>query len=151
MLNFTLTILSAVLIFSLTQILLKLVIEPSQQLKISIALAGNTLLRHQAELTNAACDTEIANKLKDHAAEILSKSSIISWYWLARLLFGIPSKENIMLSAKSFNWLSYSMKESAREFESSISYNAKKTDFPLENSKSISDIGKYLGVKTTYQ
>lgn len=126
MLNFTLTIISAVLIFSFTQILLKLVIEPSQQLKSSIALASSTLLRHQAALTNAACDVDISNKLKDHAADILSKSSIISWYWLARFLFGIPSKANIMLSAKDFNWLSYSMMESAREFESSTSYNAKK-------------------------
>lgn len=151
MLNFTLTILSAVLIFSFTQILLKLVIEPSQKLKSSIALAGNTLLRHQAALTNAVCDTEISNKLKDHAADILSKSSIISWYWLARFLFGIPSKANIMLSAKNLNWLSYSMTEPAKEFESSISYSAKKTDFPLENSKSITAIGHYLGIKTSYQ
>ncbi|MEP7729420.1 hypothetical protein [Marinomonas primoryensis] len=151
MVNFTLTILSAVLIFSFTQILLKLVIEPSQQLKISISLAGSTLLRHQAALTNAACDIEISNKLKDHAAEILSKSSIVSWYWLARFLFGIPSKANIILSAQSFNRLSYGMNESAREFENSTSYNAKKTDFALENSNSISEIGKYLGIKTTYQ
>jgi hypothetical protein len=151
MVNFTLTILSAVLIFSFTQILLNLVIEPSQQLKISISLAGSTLLRHQAALTNAACDIEISNKLKDHAAEILSKSSIVSWYWLARFLFGIPSKANIILSAQSFNRLSYGMNESAREFENSTSYNAKKTDFALENSNSISEIGKYLGIKTTYQ
>ena len=149
--NFTLTILSAVLIFSFTQILLKLVIEPSQQLKISISLAGSTLLRHQAALTNATCDIEIANKLKDHAADILSKSSIVSCYWLARLLFGMPSKENIIRSAQSFNLLSYGMSESAREFENGTSYNAKKTDFALENSKSISDIGQYLGIKTTYQ
>lgn len=151
MLNFTLTILSAVLIFSFTQILLKLVIEPSQQLKSSIALAANTLLRHQAALTNAVCDAEISNKLKDHAADILSKSSTISWYWLAKFLFGIPSKANILLSSKEFNLLSNGMTKSARDSENDISYMAKKTNFPIENSRSIAAIGSYLGIKTTYE
>ena len=150
MTNFILTVLGGVLIFVVGQILLKLVIEPAQELKKSLGAVSNILLLHQAQLINAAFNREIAFEIKSKSVEILSKSSVVLGYRLIRKILGLPSKSNILLACRELNHVSYGMREESKAYEDSSAYNAKKTDFAMENTKAIIKVGKLLELHTTY-
>ena len=151
MTTFVLTVIGGVLIFAVGQILLKSVIEPAQELKKSLGTVSSTLLFHQAHLTNAAFNKEIALEIQSNSAEILSKSGIIIGYRFIRLIFGLPSISNIRIASRELNGLSYGMRKESKEFENSSYYNGKKTNFAVENTKAIKKIGELLNIQTTYK
>jgi hypothetical protein len=86
MLTFVLTILGGVFTFTLGQVFLKLVIEPTQEFKKVLGKTSHTLLLHQAKLTKASSDENIASEIKLRSAEIASQIDTISWYCLAKFL-----------------------------------------------------------------
>jgi hypothetical protein len=151
MTTFVLTVLGGVLIFVVGQIVLKLVIEPAQELKRSLGSTSHALLLHQAKLTNASSDKEIAAEMKSLSAEIVSKSHAVLWYAFVRIVFGLPSKKNILMASRQLNSISYGVLEESKKFEDSSNFNAKKTDFALENTTAIVEVGRLLGLKTTYR
>jgi hypothetical protein len=60
----------ALLFSSQSKAVLKLVIEPVQQLKSAIGQTASTLLRQQPKITIALTDSEISASLMGHAADI---------------------------------------------------------------------------------
>lgn len=151
MITFVLTIIGGTLVFVLGQFTLKLVIEPAQELKKAIGSVSNTLLVNQAQLTNAAFNKEIAERVKLHSADILSKSFVVLGYKVVQKCFGLPSKVNIVLASQELNLLSYGMREESRAFGDSLDNDAKKTNFGFENWKTIKKVGNLLEIQTTYQ
>ena len=150
MATFLLTILGGVSIFIVGQILMKLIIEPAQELKKSLGTVSNTLLLHQAQLTNAAFNKEIAFQIKSISAEILSKSGVLLGYDFVHKLFDLPSKANILMASRELNQISYGMREESKAYEDSPDYNAEKSNFAMENTKAIIEVGKLLNLQTTY-
>ncbi|SEA12148.1 hypothetical protein SAMN05660420_01282 [Desulfuromusa kysingii] len=151
MITFALTVLGGVLIFATGQILLKLVIEPAQELKKSLGSVSNKLLLYQAQITNASFNTEIAREIETKSAEIISTSTIIVGYRLVQKLFKLPSKENIHLASRELNRISYGMRETSKVFEDSPSYNGQKTNFRFTNTRAIKKVGELLNLKTTFE
>jgi hypothetical protein len=110
------------------------------------------LLLHQAKLRGATSNKEIADEIKSKSADILSKSSlIIGDGRLFLKIFGLPSKSNILLASKELISISYGMLEESKAIQDSPNYNAKKIDFPKQNTKAISEVAKLLGIRTSYE
>lgn len=151
MTTFVFTVLSGVIIFVAGQFVLKLVIEPVQELKKSLGSVSYILLLHQAKLTNATSNKEIAYEIKSKSADILSKSNVVIGDGLFLKIFGLPSKSNILLASKELNFIYYGMLEESKAIQDSPAYNAKKTDFAMENVKAIKKIAKLLHLQTSYE
>ena len=150
--NIIFTIIGGFLIFVSGQFVLKLVIEPVQELKKSLSFVSYLLLLHQAKLRGATSNKEIADEIKSKSADILSKSSlIIGDGRLFLKIFGLPSKSNILLASKELISISYGMLEESKAIQDSPNYNAKKIDFPKQNTKAISEVAKLLGIRTSYE
>ncbi|HEY9625786.1 MAG TPA: hypothetical protein V6C84_00655 [Coleofasciculaceae cyanobacterium] len=143
--------LGGVLIFVIGQIILKLIIEPVQELKKILGDTDHILLIHQAKLTNAVSDEKIVTELKLKSSEIISKSDVVPCYAFIHILFGLPSRKNILEASKNLNQLSYGMRKEAKQFQESASYNARRKDFAIENTEAVEEIGRLLQIKTTYQ
>ncbi|WP_439858203.1 hypothetical protein [Pseudomonas syringae] len=142
--TFVLTMTGGVVIFVISQVILKTVIEPAQQLRAAIGETSNTLLANRGKITNAVTDTELSAAVRKHAAELMSKSAVLSWYSMARFLFGLPTKANIKNAARELNLIGYGtlgVSESARFKESSA----------MALSKSVGKIEILLGVPTSYE
>lgn len=104
------TLVSGILIFVISQAILKLIIEPVQQLKAALGLLSNTLLRHQSRLTISTPNSEIASSLREHAADIMSKAAVIWLYWPASLILRLPSRANIKEAASALHRLAHAMR-----------------------------------------
>ena len=75
---------NGVLIFVAGQYILRLIIEPAQELKKTLGSISYIMLLKQAELTNANFNKEIAIEIKTKSAEIVSKSNMIICYNLVK-------------------------------------------------------------------
>lgn len=144
------TVLAGVFVFVLGQIFLKLIIEPAQELKRTLGAVSHILLVHQAKLTNATSDRGIADEVRAKSAEIVSKHHTILWYPLTRLLFGLPSKQALLSASMELNSIHYGMLPESKEYESSVAFNGKKTDFALQNVGAMSEVARLLRIKTSY-
>lgn len=149
--TFVLPTLIGVAVFILGQYALKMVIEPVQAFRATLARLSNTILRHQGKITNAAVDDELSGKISDHSAEIISTAATIMFYRAARLIFRLPNKAGIILAARSLNHIAYSLNVSTREWESGASYTAPKPNHVQTVFDALEVIHKELGIKTNYE
>jgi len=101
-------------------------------------------------LTNATFNREIAFEIKSKSAEILSKSGVVLGYGFVHKIFGLPSMSSIRKASRELNGISYGMREESKAFEDSPTYKAEKTNFAMENTKAIKEVGKLLNIQTTY-
>lgn len=95
-----LTIFSGAAVFVLGQIMLKMIIEPAQELKKTIARVKMEIHRLNFEIHNfTVIDTnskvETINTLKNLSAELLANNELILCYWIASRIFKIPNKKRI--------------------------------------------------------
>lgn len=142
------TIVGGVIIFVVGQAVLKLFIEPVQNLKGTIGSTSNTLLRHQAKITNGMEDAEISAKIYDHAAELVSKAEVIICYRFAALVFRLPSRVDVLRAARELNAIG----QATMDKRPSTTYGATLPS-PLaarNNHDSLKHIAKLLRVKTAY-
>lgn len=96
-----LTILSGVAVFVLGQTFLKLVIEPVHRLKesisdISYALVYYADIYSNPGITGTQNESETKQKLRTLSSELNAATYLIPKYNWSRLIFGLPSRENIM-------------------------------------------------------
>lgn len=105
-----LVVTAGVAAFILGQGVLKVVIEPVQQLKAAIGQTSATLLLHQPRITTVVRNSEISGLLRGHAAEIVSKAAVVSLYSQAALFFHLPSREDIKLAAEALMRLAHEMR-----------------------------------------
>lgn len=150
LITFVLTMMGGIIIFIVSQIALKLVIEPVQQLKGAIGQTANTLLRYQAKITNVATDEEVSAAVKGHAAELMSKAEVISGYRLARRIFRLPSRVDIRSAAQELNLISYSLLSAYTQHQQPFERPLNIFQLSADNSKALAKIGKLLKVSTSY-
>ncbi len=150
MTTFILTVLGGISIFVSGQFILKLIIDPIQELKSVLGSISYILLANQAKITNAVSDKDISLEVQKKSAEIITKCNMILFYGMVKIIFRLPSKSNILKASRQLNWISYGMQEGVKEFQQSSAYDASKTDFPVENAKAIMKVGELLKIKTTY-
>lgn len=143
------TVIAGVLVFLLGQLVLKCIIEPAQAMKASMARVSNLLLLYQAKLSNASCEAGIAEDMNKLSAAIVSDSYRVLWYSLARLIFRLPSRRNLLKAARSLNQLHYGMLEAARRAEMAGGYSSV-SQTAMRNIEAMQQIGKLLGVMTNY-
>lgn len=144
------TIVGAILVFIISQIVLKLVIEPVQQMKAAIGQTANTLLRYQPKITNAASDEEVSAMVKGHAADLMSKVEVISGYRIARIVFGLPTKADIRGAALELNLIGYSLMSAYAQHQHPHESPPDSFKLALGNSMALAKIGKLLRVSTSY-
>ncbi|MFJ3471019.1 hypothetical protein [Pseudomonas sp. NPDC090201] len=145
-----LTIIGAICVFIVSQVVLKLVIEPVQQLKAAIGLAANTLLRYQGKITNASTDEEVAQMVKSHAADLMSKAEVISGYCLARWVFGLPTRKDIRSAAQELNLIGYSLLSAFTQHQEPHERPTDIFKLAKSNSEALSKVAKLLKVSTSY-
>jgi hypothetical protein len=153
MLTFSLTIFGGFLTFVLGQIFLKLVIEPTQELKKALGRTSHTLLVHQAKLTNAVADENTALEIKLRSAEIASQVGIISWYGLVEMVFSLPSKLDVEKASKCLNALYHHMIPNFRNFKEDpeTDYDIFEFGNPKEIIKEMKEIERLLKIKVNYK
>ncbi len=143
------TIFVGIAIFIVSQGVLKLVIEPVQQLKGAIGLTAHTLLRHQAKITNGMEDAELSQKVYDHAADLVSKSEVIVCYSLAAMVFRLPSRVCVLEAAQELNLIGYETMDKRPSYSHAASppsvLSVRKNDSALKK------IAELLKVKTAYR
>lgn len=109
-----LTILSGFLVFVFGQIFLKLVIEPVQQLKKTIASAGYTLVKfahiiHNSDNVDQEERLSVFKDLRELSAQIYSATELVPLFSVTRLVFGLPEKKIIYQGSKNIigisNWI----------------------------------------------
>ena len=54
------------------------------------------------------------------------------------------------MASRELNQISYGMREESKAYEDSPDYNAEKSNFAMENTKAIIEVGKLLNLQTTY-
>lgn len=142
------TIFLGIAIFIVSQAVLKLVIEPVQQLKSSIGLTAHTLLRHRAKLTNGMEDAELSAKIYDHAADLVSRAEVIFCYQIAAFVFQLPSMANVTGAAQELNLLGHETMD--KRPSHTYAANPPNVVAVRKNHEALTKITVLLRVKTAY-
>ncbi|MBC3504351.1 hypothetical protein HU761_23490 [Pseudomonas sp. SWRI59] len=144
------TLFGGILIFVISQAILKLIIEPVQQLKSALGQLSDTLLRHQPRITISTPNSEIAASLREHAADITAKAAVISQYQRAARLFGLPSREDIAAAASALHRLAHAMRtkeDEQRDLDESRLVLSEAMTSPTELLRLV---GQKLKIQTTW-
>ena len=142
------TIFVGIAIFIVSQAVLKLIIEPVQQLKGAIGLTAHTLLRHQAKITNGMEDAELSAKIYDHAAELVSKAEVIVCYPLAAFVFRLPSRVCVVEAAQELNLIGHETMDKHPSYNHAA--NPPSVLAVRKNHVALKKIAELLKVKTVY-
>ncbi|AXO87755.1 hypothetical protein DZC75_06910 [Pseudomonas parafulva] len=144
------TLLGGILIFVISQAILKLIIELVQQLKSALGQLSNTLLRHQPRITISTLNIEIAASLREHAADITAKAAVISRYQRAAWIFGLPSRADIKVATSILHRLAHAMRtkeDEQRDLEENLLVLSEPVDGPTELLRLV---GQRLGIQATW-
>jgi len=145
-----LTILSAVIIFLLSQFVLRIIIEPIIELRKAMGLISYTLLYYRSKLTNAAANNNISDEVKKCSSKLLSTYSTIPFYNYLYKIFHLPSYKDLIEASKNLNLIRSYMIEGHIDYLKSTNPESK-ISFPLEISNSIDEIARKLNICTSYQ
>ncbi|STX50469.1 Uncharacterised protein [Legionella busanensis] len=146
--SFILTIFSAIIIFILSQFVLKLILEPIFELKKIMGLISYTLLLFRSKLTNAVADNEVSKEVKTCSSKLLAIYSTIPLYRYLYKIFYLPSYTELLEAARNLNLIHSYMLEGYKEHIKSCNL---KIHLPIEISNAIDKIGELLNVTTSYQ
>ncbi|MBW1795900.1 MAG: hypothetical protein JRJ38_16005 [Deltaproteobacteria bacterium] len=143
MYNLTQPIVVGVIVFALSQYFLKLILEPIIQFRKLLSEISHTLLYHQQELlSNNAEDLKLYKEIAGLSAKLRSSVYMIPFYnFLVKLrIFGLPKRDNILLSCRKLNILSYPLLEGVEELR----------EKSQKNEKILKDLSKLLPIETTF-
>lgn len=132
--EFFTTIISAVMIFVLGQIGLKLIIEPIQELKKEISEILNAMVFYADRVSNPNSNSqevidEVSKILRKHASNLEAKSSIIPFYRIFEIFRVLPNKQNISEAKSHLIGLSNSLSKS--ENNSGINNSTKNNEIKI--------------------
>lgn len=136
------TIVAGVLVFVVSQFILKIVLEPSIELKRTIGELANELLSQQAKITNNndPCGT-ISSDLKKFSARLLSGTFVLPAYSFFNGIFNLPSKGRIREACQQINLIASNLQQEA---------GGNKREHCKENFDALRIIEERLGVSTIY-
>lgn len=113
MVDFVLGIIAAIVTFVGGQFILKLVIEPAQEMKRTIGLISHSLIKYNKDISNRPINKDKAHEIYDHLSELAAKLQasfylIPKWIrksnWLTSV-FGFPSQKNILEASQQIQSL----------------------------------------------
>jgi hypothetical protein len=138
-------IIGGVIVFLVSQYLLQLVLEPLNSFRRILVSISNSILFHQAAISNGHADGEVSIELKRFAASLRAAASGIPFYGLLSTLriFDIPARTNVNKGARELNGLSHGMNERSQKA-------SPETNWAEENTKAMERIGRLLGIDTNY-
>ncbi len=108
-----LTVLSGVLVFVLGQILLKLFIEPIQELRKLVSKIAYDLIKLANVLANPTEPenerfTEACKIMRDHSSNLHAHFYLVPFYKVTCRIFGLPTEEGVLKATKELIRLSNS-------------------------------------------
>lgn len=136
-------VLAGVLVFGMSQYVLKLMIEPAAQLRRTIGEVSRTVLARQATITNGCLDEGVASELWDLASRLRADLYLVVGYdaiWLTRT-FALPRKKDIREASRLLNLLAYQL---TRPLEKDGTSRA------IQNWQYLQELGRRLIIETTY-
>ncbi|AWB72133.1 hypothetical protein [Vibrio cholerae] len=118
------TVLSGVSVFVLGQIILKLFLEPVIALKTLFGEISGFFLKEQPQIIGASASDETRDKFHRFAALLLAQRNAIPFYFITRLLFGLPSLKSLNSAAMSLNKLGALTQKNAPQVGDKSQYKA---------------------------
>jgi hypothetical protein len=105
------TVVTGLVIFVLGQILLKLFIEPMQEMRKTIglvahALKGRAAVIHNPTVSNTDELKEVSRDLRDFSAKLYSHLYAVPFYRVASRLFLLPTKKCVLTAVRELGGLS---------------------------------------------
>lgn len=109
-----LTVISGVLTYVFGQLILKLIIEPVQEMKKLIGQIANSLTEHANVIQNPGVPSEDVMKatsqhLRKLSAHLESQLYLVPMYSITAFIFRLPSRKSILLATRSLMGLSNSV------------------------------------------
>ncbi len=117
MFEFVLGVFATVAAFVGGQFILKLVIEPAQEMKRTIGLISHSLIKYNRDISNRPVEKDKASEIYDHLNELAAKLQssfylIPKWIRKSNCLtsfFGFPSQENVLEASQQLQSLASSL------------------------------------------
>jgi hypothetical protein len=130
--NFTVfsTVLSGVVIFVLGQLIVKLLLDPVQDMKKTIGQISHTLVESAHVISNPGVPTkeimdETSSSLRKLSSQLHAHLYIIPWYGVTAKVFQLPSKTKLLAASSALIGLSNGVyKGNGKVYE----FNAKKVE-----------------------
>ena|SRR2546430_2563306 len=109
-----LTVLSGVMTYILGQLVLKLVIEPVQDLRKSIGVISHSLIEHANVIHNPGVPTkdamnETSQHLRQLSSQLQSHLYLVPFYSKTAWVFRLPSRDEVMAASNALIGLSNSV------------------------------------------
>lgn len=114
--NFTVffTVLSGVITFVIGQLIVKLLLDPVQDMKRTIGQVSHTLVERAAVIANPGVPTkeimdETSDSLRRLSSQLHAHLYLVPSYGLISKVFRLPSKENLLIASSALIGLSNSV------------------------------------------
>jgi len=125
-----LTVLSGVLTYVIGQIILKIIIEPVQDMKKTIGQISHSLIEHANVIQNPGVPSEeTMHKTSQHlrmlSSQIQAHLYLVPKYKFTAFIFRLPSQKQVLEAAKNLIGLSNSV---FRASENTHEYNSKRVE-----------------------
>jgi hypothetical protein len=133
-------IISGVIVFVVSQFILKLVLEPIVSFKQSLGSFMAFCLRNKAPMTNRNASEEMQNELKDIISSLIFKQYLIPCYKVFSLIGFLPKENNIREACLLLNGISYSINKDTAQNSGDI----------LEVFFELNKVSTLLGVRLDY-
>lgn len=130
----------AVVIFVISQFVLKLIIEPLIKFRQILDELSFQILYHQSSIVSGvSAEPEVSNQLKELSAKLRSSvSSIVLYSFIQKVLFflSLPSKKEVFESCRDLNLISSKLKKLRRD--------------PITYQENLQNIGDKLNIEISY-
>lgn len=125
-----LTVFSGVITYVLGQLIVKLVIDPVQEMKKTIGQISHSLIEHANVISNPGVPSqevmhETSKQLRQLSSQLQAHLYLIPTYNLSAKIFSLPAKVNILAASSSLIGLSNSV---YRQSEHIYEHNSKRVE-----------------------
>ena len=141
--NLSIAVITGVVVFSLSQYLLRFIFEPILDFRKTLSEISHVLLLNQASITSgSANDEQLKNTIHALSAKLRSSTKVIPFYWFLQkiIIFGIPTKENILSASHQLNTIGYGVIDMGMPIPKKVE----------QNIKALEEIRRLLNIETTY-
>lgn len=136
------TIIAGIIIFVVSQFILKLALEPIVELKKVLGEVSALFLREQASIVNCNASEATKHEMLRLSSIILSTRQAIIFYRLFSITLGMPSKKALLEGCHSLNLISYMVMPDESKSEQRKSYREVHEEMKL--------ISKFLNIQIKY-
>ena len=141
--NLTIAIIGGVVVFAISQYLLKFIFEPILEFKKTLSEISHVLLLNQAKIMNGGpADKNLKAHIHALSAKLRSFSKVIPFYNFLQkiIIFGLPMEEKILVASHGLNLIGYGVIDTGVPQEKKAS----------QNLKALDEIRTLLNIETTY-